>query len=129
MMTGVNMIHVPYRGGAPALTDMIAGQIQVIFSPAPDSIEFIKAGRLRALAVTAETRLELLPEVPTVGDLRGERLLRPWRAQEHASRNSREAQQGDQCGPCQSHDEGAACRAGRHGACGVALRLCQIDRP
>jgi tripartite-type tricarboxylate transporter receptor subunit TctC len=67
-MTGVNMLHVPYRGGAPALTDMIAGQVQVIFSPGPDSIEFIKAGQLRALAVTTETRLEVLPEVPTVGD-------------------------------------------------------------
>jgi tripartite-type tricarboxylate transporter receptor subunit TctC len=67
-MTGVDIIHVPYRGGAPALTDMISGQVQVIFSAGPDSIEFIKAGQLRALAVTTETRLEVLPEVPTVGD-------------------------------------------------------------
>jgi tripartite-type tricarboxylate transporter receptor subunit TctC len=68
MMTGVNMIHVPYRGGAPAITDLLGGQVQVIFSPAPDSIGFIRSGRLRALAVTTATRSEALPDLPTVGD-------------------------------------------------------------
>jgi tripartite-type tricarboxylate transporter receptor subunit TctC len=68
MMTGVNMIHVPYRGGAPAITDLLGGQVQVIFSPTPDSIEFIRSGRLRALAVTTATRSEALPDLPTVGD-------------------------------------------------------------
>jgi tripartite-type tricarboxylate transporter receptor subunit TctC len=68
MMTGINVIHVPYRGGAPALTDLLGGQVQVIFGPAPDSIEFIRSGRLRALAVTTATRSEALPDVPTVGD-------------------------------------------------------------
>jgi tripartite-type tricarboxylate transporter receptor subunit TctC len=68
MMTGVNMIHVPYRGGAPALTDMISGQVQVMFDNVPTSIEFIRAGKLRALAVTTPTRSEVLPDLPTVAD-------------------------------------------------------------
>jgi tripartite-type tricarboxylate transporter receptor subunit TctC len=68
MMTGVNMIHVPYRGGAPALTDMIGGQVQVMFDNVPTSIEFIRAGKLRALAVTTATRSEVLPDLPTVAD-------------------------------------------------------------
>jgi tripartite-type tricarboxylate transporter receptor subunit TctC len=68
LMTGINIIHVPYRGGAPALTDLLGGQVQVIFGPAPDSIEFIRSGRLRALAVTTATRSEALPDLPTVGD-------------------------------------------------------------
>ena len=68
MMTGVNLVHVPYRGGAPATTDLVAGHIQVIFSPVSESIEHIKAGKLRALAVTTATRLDVLPDVPTVAD-------------------------------------------------------------
>jgi len=68
MMTGVNMLHVPYRGGAPALTDMISGQVQVMFDNVPTSIEFIRAGKLRALAVTTATRSEVLPDLPTVAD-------------------------------------------------------------
>jgi tripartite-type tricarboxylate transporter receptor subunit TctC len=68
LMTGVEMLHVPYRGGAPALTDLIGGQVQVMFSPLPESIETIRAGRVRALAVTTAARSEALPEVPTVGD-------------------------------------------------------------
>ena len=68
MMTGVNMAHVPYRGGAPALTDLLAGQVQVYFSPTPAAIEYIRAGKLRALAVTTAARSEALPEIPTVGE-------------------------------------------------------------
>jgi len=68
MMTGVNMIHVPYRGGAPALTDLLAGQVQVMFDNVPTSIEHIRTGRLRGLAVTSETRLDALPDLPTVAD-------------------------------------------------------------
>jgi tripartite-type tricarboxylate transporter receptor subunit TctC len=68
MMAGVNLIHVPYRGGAPAVTDLIGGQVQVIFSPAPECLEYVRAGRLRPLAVTSATRLQALPEVPTVGE-------------------------------------------------------------
>jgi len=68
MMTGVNMLHVPYRGAPPALTDLIAGQVHVMFDNMPSSIEHIRAGRLRPLAVTATTRLEALPDVPPLGD-------------------------------------------------------------
>jgi tripartite-type tricarboxylate transporter receptor subunit TctC len=68
MLAGVDMQHVPYRGNAPALTDLLGGQVQVMFDPVPSSLEHIKAGRLRALAVTTVTRLDALPEIPTVGD-------------------------------------------------------------
>ena len=68
MMAGVNMVHVPYRGEAPALTDLLGGQVQVMFATMPASIEYIKAGKLRSLAVTTATRLDALPNVPTMGD-------------------------------------------------------------
>jgi tripartite-type tricarboxylate transporter receptor subunit TctC len=68
MMAGVDMIHVPYRGTGPAITDLLGGQVQLMFASAPSSIEYIKKGVLRALAVTTATRLEMLPEVPTVGE-------------------------------------------------------------
>ena len=68
MMAGVNMVHVPYRGGAPAITDLIAGQVQVIFSPAPECLEYVRTGWLRPLAVTSAARLDVLPEIPTVGE-------------------------------------------------------------
>jgi tripartite-type tricarboxylate transporter receptor subunit TctC len=68
MMTGINMTHVPYRGSAPALTDMISGQVQVMFDNIPTSIEHIRAGKLRALAVTSTARSELLPDTPIVAD-------------------------------------------------------------
>jgi len=68
MMTGVNMLHVPYRGAAPALTDLIGGQVDVMFDNMPSSIEHIRAGRLRPLAVSTTSRLDSLPDIPTVGD-------------------------------------------------------------
>jgi tripartite-type tricarboxylate transporter receptor subunit TctC len=68
MMTGLNLVHVPYKGGAPATTDLVAGHIQVIFSPVAETIELIKAGKLRALAVTTASRLNVLPDVPTMAD-------------------------------------------------------------
>jgi tripartite-type tricarboxylate transporter receptor subunit TctC len=67
-MTGVKMTHVPYRGAGPALTDLIAGTVDVMFDNLPSSIEFIKSGKLRALGVTTETRNEALPDVPVVAD-------------------------------------------------------------
>jgi tripartite-type tricarboxylate transporter receptor subunit TctC len=67
-MAGVDIMHVPYRGDAPALTDLIAGQVQVAFPTVPVSVEYIRAGKLRALAVTTAERLEALPELPTVGE-------------------------------------------------------------
>lgn len=68
LMTGVNLVHVPYRGSAPALTDLMGGQVQVMFDNMPSSIEQIRGGKLRALAVTTAVRSEALPDVPTVAD-------------------------------------------------------------
>jgi tripartite-type tricarboxylate transporter receptor subunit TctC len=68
MMAGVDMIHVPYRGNAPALTDLIAGQIEVLFPSLGSSIEYVKTGKLRALAVTSAIRSDALPDVPTVAE-------------------------------------------------------------
>jgi tripartite-type tricarboxylate transporter receptor subunit TctC len=68
MMTGLNLLHVPYRGSAPALTDLISGQVQLMFDNMPSSIEQIKAGKLRALAVTTAARSPELPDVPTVAE-------------------------------------------------------------
>lgn len=68
MMTGINLTHVPYRGSAPALVDMIGGQVQVMFDNMPSSIEHIRAGKLRALAVTTDVRSDALPGVPTVAE-------------------------------------------------------------
>jgi tripartite-type tricarboxylate transporter receptor subunit TctC len=67
-MAGVDMVHVPYRGGGPAVTDLIAGQVQVVFPTIVESIEYIRASRLRALAVTTATRSDALPDIPTVGE-------------------------------------------------------------
>ena len=68
MMAGVSLVHVPYRGQAPALTDLLGGQVQVDFSTMPPAIEYIKAGKLRALAVTSPARFEALPEVPAMAE-------------------------------------------------------------
>ena len=67
-MAGVDMVHVPYRGSGPALIDLLAGQVQVAFDPMPASIEYIRAGKLRALAVTTATRSEALPDIPTMAE-------------------------------------------------------------
>jgi tripartite-type tricarboxylate transporter receptor subunit TctC len=66
--TGIEMVHVPYRGSAPAVTDMITGQVQLMFDNLPSSIEHVRSGRLRALAVTTAKRSDALPEVPTVAE-------------------------------------------------------------
>ena len=96
MMTGINMVHVPYRGGGPALTDLLGGQVQVMFPGTAASIEHIKAGRLRPLAVTATTRLQVLPDIPPMNEFvpgyEFELPQRYRRAQKHACRGHREAQ-------------------------------------
>jgi tripartite-type tricarboxylate transporter receptor subunit TctC len=68
MMTGVDLVHVPYRGGAPALTDLLGGQVQVMFDNLPTSAEYVKTGKLRGLAVTGTTRSDALPDLPTVNE-------------------------------------------------------------
>jgi tripartite-type tricarboxylate transporter receptor subunit TctC len=68
LMAGVDLVHVPYRGSPPALNDLLAGQLQLMFSPLPPSIEYIRTGRLRALAVTTSMRSQTLPDVPVIAD-------------------------------------------------------------
>jgi tripartite-type tricarboxylate transporter receptor subunit TctC len=68
VMAGVAMVHVPYRGQGPALTDLLGGQVQVLFATTPGTTDYVKAGKLRALAVTTASRAEVLPDLPTVGD-------------------------------------------------------------
>jgi tripartite-type tricarboxylate transporter receptor subunit TctC len=68
MMAGIDMLHVPYRGTGPAITDLLGGQVQVMFGSAPSSVQYIKSGQLRGLAVTSPKRLATLPDLPTVGE-------------------------------------------------------------
>ena len=68
MLTGVSMVHVPYRGTAPALTDLLGGQVQVNFAPMPGTVEYVRTGKLRPLAVTTAQRSEVLPELPVLSD-------------------------------------------------------------
>ena len=68
MMAGVNLVHVPYRGNGPALTDLLGGQVEVLFASLPSSIEYIKAGKLRDLGITSAKRSEALPDLPTIGE-------------------------------------------------------------
>src|SRR5436305_6089595 len=68
MMAGIDVTHVPYRGTGPAITDLLGGQVQVMFGSAPSSVQYIKSGQLRGLAVTSARRLETLPDIPTVGE-------------------------------------------------------------
>jgi len=78
ILTGINMVHVPYRGSAPALVDMLAGQVQVMIDPLPASIEFVRTGRLRPLAVTSEKRWPALPDVPTATEFIPGYLAESW---------------------------------------------------
>jgi tripartite-type tricarboxylate transporter receptor subunit TctC len=68
MMAGVDLVHVPYRGSASALTDLMGGQVHVTFGPLTSSIQYVRAGKLRALAVSSASRSDALPDIPTVGD-------------------------------------------------------------
>jgi len=68
MMAGVDMLHVPYRGQGPAMTDLLSGQVQLLFATAPGTIDYVKTGKLRALAVTTATRAEVMPELPVIAD-------------------------------------------------------------
>ena len=64
MLTGLNMVHVPYRGAGPALIDLISGQLQLMFDSMPSSIEYVRGGKLRPLAVTTTKRIEIMPDLP-----------------------------------------------------------------
>ena len=127
MMTGIDMIHVPYRGDSAAVTDLLGGQVQVMFPAMSASVEYIKAGKLRALAVTTTTRSEVLPDVPTLGDYvpgyEVERLVRHRRAAGHARGDRRQAQHRDQCPAGRAAGQGAAGRARRDAAARLARRF------
>src|SRR5262245_34873629 len=132
MMTGVNLTHVPYRGAGPAITDLLGGQIQVTFTDMAASIEYITAGKLRALAVTTATRSEALPDIPTVGDFVSGFEASQWvglcAPKNHAAGDHRKAQYGDQYGARRSQVEGTVRRLRRHGAARLARRLRQTHR-
>ena len=132
IMAGVDMLHVPYRGSPPALTDLLGGQVQMMFSPLSSSMQYVKTGKLRALAVTSPARLEVLPDIPTVGRvrprLRDDRLVRRLRAAEDAARDHRQAQPGDQRGIGGSDNEGPVCRTQRHHLRRLASRFREAYR-
>jgi tripartite-type tricarboxylate transporter receptor subunit TctC len=89
MMAGVDMVHVPYRGGGPALTDLLGGQVQVMFATVPSSVEHIRAGKLRALAVTTAIRSEALPDRPWAIFCRAMRRVRSMASAHPGIRRSR----------------------------------------
>ena len=120
MMAGIEMVHVPYRGGGPALADLMGGQVQLFFGTTASTIELIRSGKLRALAVTTAERSQALPDVPTVAEFVPGYEASSWYGI-GAPRNTpaddhRAAQQGDQRRPRRSKDQGAARRHGRHRA-------------
>ena len=133
MMAGVEMQHVPYRGSAPMLIDLLSGQVQAAFDNLPASIEHIRSGKLRPLAVTTSMRSDALPDVPALGEtLPGfefERVEWHCSTQEHACRDHREAQQGNQCCSCRPQDQSSLCRAERSGSWGHARRLRKAHLP
>jgi tripartite-type tricarboxylate transporter receptor subunit TctC len=67
-MTGIDIVHVPYKGAGPALTDLVGGQVQIMFTGVSSTLPYVKSGRLKALGVSSEKRLAILPEVPTIGE-------------------------------------------------------------
>jgi hypothetical protein len=132
MMTGVNMVHVPYRGGAPALTDLMGGQVQVMFDNVPTSAEHIKAGKLRGLAVTSTARSEVLPDLPTVADFLPGYEASAWYGlgvpKNTPDEIIRQGQQGDECDSRRSQVAGPVRGARRFAAAGLGCRFRQAPR-
>jgi tripartite-type tricarboxylate transporter receptor subunit TctC len=135
MMADVAMVHVPYRGGEPALTDLIGGQVQVMFPTTTAAIEHIRAGRLRPLAVTTATRSEALPDIPTVGEFVpgyeaivtdgvGVPRVPKNTPPEIIDRLNKEIN----AGLADPSIKAPACKPGRHGPCGLARQLRQAHR-
>ena len=132
MMAGSKMTHVPYRGAGPAITDILGGQVQVMFAAMPSAFEHVKAGRLRALAVTHGDAAADAARCPHGGGvpagLRGELVVRHRRAAGDAAGDHRHAQPRDECGACRPAAQGAARRARRHHARGLARGVPPADR-
>jgi tripartite-type tricarboxylate transporter receptor subunit TctC len=114
-MAGIKLTHVPYRGTARAMTDLLGGQVPVLFDNLPGSIQQIQSGHIRALGVTTAKRIDMLPDVPAnrrdCPRLRGIRLVWHLRAQRHAAGGDREAQQSGQCRASESEVDRALSRA------------------
>ncbi len=132
-MAGVNLVHVPYRGSTPAVTDLLGGQVQVMFDVTPSSLPHIKAGKLRPLAVTTTKRLDVLPDVPTLADFVPGYEAIAWigfgAPKGHAGRRHRNAQQGGQCGHRRRRRQKASRRSRRcHDAAEHVRRIRQIYR-
>ena len=129
LMTGTDLTHVPYRGAAPAVTDLLGGQIQVAFTELATSLGHVKSGSLRALAVTTAARTEALPDVPTLSEFIPGFEASQWvglvAPKDTPRGDHREAQCRDQRCPCRSQNEGAVRRPRRHGAAGLAGRFRQ----
>ncbi len=125
MMAGVDMVHVPYRGAAAGdHRSASAGQVQVLFDPLPSSIEYIRAGKLRALAVTTATRSEALPDVPTVGDFVPGYEASAWvrasaRPRTRPPRSSTRLNKEINAALADPKLKGAACRPRRHAVLGA----------
>ena len=126
-MSGVDMVHVPYRGDAAAIVDLLAGRVQVHFSGIASSIEFIKSGKLRALTVTTTMRSQALPDVPAMDEFvpgfEFERMV--WRlcAKQHTDADRRQVEQGHKRSARRPQDRRADCRAGRYTSSGIARGL------
>ena len=132
MMAGIDMVHVPYRGAAPALTDLLGGQVQVMFATLPSSIEHIRAGKLRALAVTTATRSEALPDVPPVSDFVPGYEASTWSGVGAPKNTPAEIvdklNKAINAGSRRSEDEGAPCRPWAHRCMRLARRIRQAHR-
>ena len=130
ILTGTDMVHVPYKGNAPAITDLLAGQVQLMFADAPSTLGHLKAGTLRALAVTTAARSEALPELPTVNEFLPGFLASNWygiAAPKNTPTEDRyQAEHRDQRGARRAQGQGAACRSGGGGADRLARRLRKV---
>ncbi len=118
-MAGVDLVHVPYRGSTPALTDLLAGQVEVMFDVTPSSLPHIQAGKLRALAMTTATRADVLPDVPVMADYLPGYEASAWVGfgvpRNTPARDHRHPQQGLQRGRRRPRGEGTFRRSRRHG--------------